>query len=332
MAANDSGLQKSAILLIALGEEIAPEVLKILSPGELQSVGHAMSSLSSVPRERIESVLDEFLALVDHESSLHTDTDNYIRSVLTKALGDDAGNLLSRIFRNGEINSIEGLKWVDAPVVADLIRNEHPQIIASILAHLDSDHASAILNLFTERLRNDVLLRIATLDGVQPQALKELNESLKVLSATSDTLKKSTVGGVRAAAEILNYIGQTNELAALDSIREYDEDLAQRIQDEMFVFENLLDLDDRSVQNLLREVQSDSLVLALKGTSEELREKIFKNMSQRASDMLREDLETRGPVRLSEVESVQKEILRVVRRMIESGEIVLTGAGSEPML
>jgi flagellar motor switch protein FliG len=217
---------------------------------------------------------------------------------------------------------------MDAPTVADMIRNEHPQIIATILVHLEFDQAGEILKLFTDRLRNDVLLRIATLDGVQPTALRELNEAMKrVLAGASANVKKAAMGGIRHAAEILNFVGQQVETAIVDNVREYDPELAQKILDEMFVFENLLDIDDRGIQLLLREVQSDSLIIALKGASQELRDKVFKNMSQRAAEMLKEDLESKGPVRLSEVEGEQKEILKVARRLADEGQLQLGGAG-----
>jgi len=329
----DEGIEKAAILLVSLGEERAAEVLKHLGPREVQKIGHAMAQLRSVPRARVETVLDDFHKTADESAGVHVDTDAYIRSVLTKALGDDkASNLISRILQGGDTAGIEGLKWMDAPTVADLIKNEHPQIIATILVHLEHDHSSEILNQFTERLRNDVILRIATLEGIQPTALKELNEvMLRILSGSSN-LKKAAMGGVRPVAEILNFMGTANETSVLDAIREYDPDLAQKILDEMFVFENLLDLEDRSIQLLLREIQSDSLILAMKGASPELREKIFKNMSQRAAEMLREDLEARGPVRVSEVEAEQKEILKIVRRLADEGQIVLGGAGGEQMI
>ena len=333
MAINDEGLEKSAILLISLGEDVAAEVLKRLGPREVQKLGHAMATLKTVPRAKVEAVVEEFHNTAVEQAAMHVDTDDYIRSVLTKALGDDkASNLISRILQGGETNGIEGLKWMDAATVADLIKNEHPQIIATILVHLEHDHASEVLNCFSERLRNDVVLRIATLEGIQPQALKELNEVMLGLLSGSTNLKKTAMGGVRTVAEILNFMGTANETSVVDAIREYDPDLAQKILDEMFVFENLLDLDDRSIQLLLREVQSDSLVLALKGASEPLREKIFKNMSQRAAEMLREDLESKGPVRVSEVEAEQKEILKIVRRLADEGQIVLGGAGGEQMI
>ena len=329
----DEGIEKSAILLIALGEERASEVLRSLGPREVQKLGHAMAALKTVPRTKMETVLAEFHETAAESAAVSVDTNAYVRSVLTKALGDDkASNLISRILQGGDTNGIEGLKWLDAPTVADLIRNEHPQIIATILVHLERDHVSDILNNFTERLRNDVVLRIATLDGIQPEALRELNDVMLGLLSGSANIKKTAMGGVRTVAEILNYMGSANETTVIDSIREYDPALAQNILDEMFVFENLLDIDDRSIQLLLREIQSDSLILAMKGASETLREKIFKNMSMRAAEMLREDLESRGPVRVSEVENEQKEILKIVRRLADEGQIVLGGAGGEQMI
>jgi flagellar motor switch protein FliG len=329
----EDGIEKSAILLIALGEDYAAEVLKHLGPKDVQKLGHAMAALKSVPRTRVAEVLAEFQSTAEESAAVNFDTDSYVRSVLTKALGDDkASNLISRILQPGDTNGIEGLKWMDAPTVADLIKNEHPQIIATILVHLAHDHSSDILNQLSERLRNDVVLRIATLEGIQPEALKELNDVMLRLLSGSASVKQSAMGGVRAVAEILNFMGTANETSVVDSIREYDPDLAQKILDEMFVFENLMDLDDRAIQLLLREIQSESLILAMKGATESLREKIFRNMSQRAAEMLREDLDSRGPVRLSEVESEQKEILKIVRRLADEGQIVLGGAGGEEMV
>ena len=329
MAASSDGVEKSAMLLLSLGENEAAAVLKNLDPREVQKVSKAMSQLKAVPRERIEEVLEEFRVLTEKGSGLSVD-EAMLKSMLIKALGDDrAANLISRIMSGSETAGFDGLKWMDANTIADLIRNEHPQIIAAILAHLEYDQAGEVLKHFTERLRNDVVLRIATIDGVQPEALHELNEALTRLLSGSASVKKTTLGGVRHAAEILNFVGQANETSVIDNVREYDPDLAQKILDEMFVFENLLDVDDRGIQLLLREIQSDSLILALKGASEELREKIFKNMSSRASEMLREDLEAKGPVRLSEVEAEQKEILKVARRLADEGQIVLGGGGAE---
>ncbi len=304
----DKGVEKGAVLLLALGEDQAAQVLKHLGPKEVNKLGHAMAKLKSTPRDKIEEVLDELDHDTDMGTSISADED-MIKAMLIKALGDDrASGLISRIMQGSDTAGIEGLKWMDAPTVADMIRNEHPQIIATILVHLEFDQVGEILKLFTERLRNDVLKR---------------------LLASSSNVKKAAMGGVRHAAEILNFVGQAAETAIIDSVREYDPDLAQQILDEMFVFENLLDVDDRGIQLLLREIQSDSLILALKGSSEELREKIFKNMSSRASEMLREDLEAKGPVRLVEVEAEQKEILKIARRLADEGQIQLGGGAQD---
>jgi flagellar motor switch protein FliG len=327
---NEAGIENSAILLMSLGEEEAAEVLKFLGPKDVQRIGHAMSKLKTVTKDRIETVLGNFAEQAEQQSSIGGDTDGYVRNVLTKALGDDkAGFLLDRILQGGDSAGIESLKWMEAGAVAELIKNEHPQIITSILVHLERDQASEILSAFSERLRNDVILRIATLDGIQPAALRELNDVLAKVLAGADNVKKAALGGVRAAAEILNFMGTAHETVVIDAVKEYDGELAQKILDEMFVFENLLDVDDRGIQSLLREIQSESLIVALKGASEELREKVFKNMSQRAAEMLRDDLEAKGPVRVSEVESEQKEILKIVRRMADEGTIVLGGKGEE---
>ncbi|HCA27091.1 MAG TPA: flagellar motor switch protein FliG [Betaproteobacteria bacterium] len=327
------GILKSAILLATIGEEAAAEVFKYLGPKEVQKIGAAMAALSNVGREQVAEVLSEFRDEAEKKTTVGMASNDYIRNVLTRALGDDkAANLIDRILHGGDTSGIESLKWMDSGDVSELIKNEHPQIVATILVHLDRDQASEVLGYFTERLRNDVLLRIATLDGIQPTALKELNDVLTGLLAGSANLKKSAMGGIRPTAEILNYMGTSLEASVLASVRDFDPDLAQKIQDEMFVFDNLLDLEDRGIQLLLREVQSESLIIALKGTSEELREKVFKNMSQRAAEMLRDDLESKGPVRVSEVEAEQKEILKIVRRLADEGQIVLTGKGEESVV
>lgn len=316
--------------MLALGEEEASEVMKYLGPREVQKLGAAMSVMKSIQSEELEKVLDEFRTETDKNTSLGVDSDEYIRTVLTKALGEDkAASLLNRILGTRDASGIESLKWMDAQSVAELVRNEHPQIIATILVHLERYHACEVLDHFTERLRNDVVLRIATLDGVQPAALRELNEVLTKLLTGNENLKKKPMGGIRAAAEILNFLSGENEASVMANLKNYDADMAQKIMDEMFVFENIMDIDDRGIQVMLREVQSESLIIALKGAPQELREKIFKNMSQRAAEMMREDLESKGPVRLSEVEAQQKEILQIVRRLADEGQIMLGAKGDD---
>jgi len=327
---SEDGILKSAILLMSIGEEEAAEVLKFLGPKEVQKIGTAMAALENISHEQIKGSLRDFRVEAEQRTTLGMGADSYIRSMLTKALGDDkAGNLIDRILQGGDTSGIESLKWMDSASVAELIKNEHPQIIATILVHLDFDQASEILGKFVERLRNDVMLRIATLDGIQPHALRELNDVLTKLLSGGDHIKKSAMGGVKTAAEILNFMGGAIESSVMGNIKSFDEELAQKIQDEMFVFEDINKVDDRGIQLLLREVQSESLIVALKGATPELREKVFKNMSQRAAEMLRDDLEAKGPVRVSEVEAEQKEILKIVRRLADEGQIVLGGKGSD---
>jgi flagellar motor switch protein FliG len=329
-ALDDKGIEDAAILLMSLGEEQAAEVFKHLAPKEVQRIGEAIAKMKTVPREKVDAVLDRFHEVADSQSMLVTDTDEYVKTVLRKALGEDKANLLiDRILQGSDVTGIESLKWMDAASVAELLRNEHPQIVAAILVHLEHDHASDILKAFGERQRNEVMVRIATLDGIQPSALKDLNEVLSKVLAGGDRLKKSSLGGAKAAAEIINLMGSSIETSVLDYIREADADLAQKIMDNMFTFDDLEKLDDKGIQALLKEVQSESLVVALKGASPELREKIFRNMSTRAAETLREDLESRGPVRLSEVEAEQKEMLKIVRRLADEGQIVLGGSGDD---
>ena len=330
---NNDGLQKSAILLMSLGEDDAAEVFKYLEPREVQKIGTAMAAMRSVTRDDIASVLGEFCTEAGEQTTIGMSSDDYLKSVLKKALGDDrSANLLDRILNGDDTSGIEGLKWMDSASVAELVKNEHPQIIATILVHLDRDQASEILQHFTERLRNDVLMRIATLDGIQPAALRELNDVLTKLLSGTGTVKKSAMGGIKAAAEILNFMPAKHEGAVIAGVKAFDGDLAQKILDQMFTWENVMDIDDRGVQVLLREIQSESLILALKGSSEAMREKIFKNMSQRAAETLKEDLEAKGMVRVSEVEAQQKEILKIVRRLADEGQIVLGGKAEEAFI
>jgi len=296
----------------------------------VQRLGETIARLKSISRERVEQVIDKFDSAASQDSMLVTDTDEYVKSVLRKALGDDKANLLiDRIMQGSDVSGLESLKWMDSSAVAELLRNEHPQIVAAILVHLDFDQASSILKAFTERQRNEVMIRIATLDGIQPIALKDLNEVMSKVLAGGDKLKKASLGGVKTAAEIINLMGNAVETSVLDYIRESDGELAQKIQDNMFTFDDLIKLDDKGIQSLLKEVQSESLVIALKGATPELRERVFKNMSSRAAETLREDLDSRGPVRVSEVEAEQKEMLKTVRRLVDEGQIVMASGGAD---
>ncbi|AXY42187.1 flagellar motor switch protein FliG [Halomonas sp. JS92-SW72] len=323
---NISGARRSAILLLALDEDSAAEVFKYLSAKEIQLISAEMARLDQVSHDEMRQVLADFHAETEEFIALNLNSSEHIRSVLTKALGSErASSLIEDVLESsGASSGIDALNLMEASMVAELIRDEHPQIIATVLIHLERHQAADVLELFDDKLRNDVVLRIATFSGVQPAALQELTE---VLSGMLDgqNLKRSKMGGVRTAAEILNLMNSSQEEAVIETVRAHSEDLAQKIIDEMFLFENLMDLDDRSIQLVLKEIDTNSLVVALKGAPEALMDRFLRNMSQRAADLVREDMEARGPIRISQVEAEQKAILQIVRRLADSGEIVLTG-------
>ncbi|WP_280553101.1 flagellar motor switch protein FliG [Halomonas sp. 25-S5] len=321
-----SGARRSAILLLALDEDSAAEVFKYLSPTEIQQISTEMARLDQVSHDDMHQVLQAFHDETEEFIALNLNSSEHIRSVLTKALGSDrASSLIEDVLEtSGTGSGIDALNLMEASMVAELIRDEHPQIIATVLIHLDRHQAADVMALFDEKLRNDVVLRIATFSGVQPAALQELTEVLTNM-LDGQNLKRSKMGGARTAAEILNLMNSNQEEAAIETVRSHSEDLAQKIIDEMFLFENLIDLDDRSIQLILKEIDTNSLVVALKGAPETLMDKFMRNMSQRAADLMREDMEARGPIRVSQVEAEQKAVLQVVRRLADGGEIVLSG-------
>ncbi len=325
-----SGLESSAILLLTLGEEEAAAVMKHMEPKEVQRLGLAMASLKNVTKEQVTHVVKKFYDIIQSATALGMETDEYIRNVLIKALGEDkASGLIDRILLGGHIRGLEAFKWMEPRAIAELIRNEHPQIIAIVLSFLEQEQAADVLTFFPEAVRTDVILRIATLEGVQPSAIQELNEIMEKQFSGNTNVKSSSVGGVKTAANILNLLDSSMEQEIMERIKEVDADLGEQIEDLMFVFDNLIDVDDRGIQALLREVNMDTLVIALKGADDALKEKIFRNMSKRAAEMLRDDLEAKGPVRLADVEAAQKEIVAIARRMAENGDIMLGGGGEE---
>lgn len=326
-----TGVERSAILLMTLGENDAAAILRHMNPKEVQKVGEAMAQVVNIDRETVDSVLAEFCDTVDEQTDLGIGNEEYLRKVLVGALGEDkAGNIIDRILMGHNAKGLESLKWMDARSIADMIRVEHPQIIAIILSYLDEDQSAEILQALPENMQADILIRVATLDGIQPSALNELDEMLeKQFSGNSDNIKSTGIGGIKTAASLLNFVDSSLEAKIMERIKEADEELGQGIEDLMFVFDNLVDVDDRGIQSLLREISSENLIVALKGADEAVKEKILKNMSKRAAEMLRDDLEAKGPVRLSEVEAAQKEILAIARRMAEAGEISLGGGGGD---
>jgi flagellar motor switch protein FliG len=324
--ANMTHLRRSAILLLALDDESAAMVLRQLPAREVQEVSQEMARLDNVSHEDMHQVMDEFQDEAEQYAALNLNSTEHIRAVLEKALGTErAASLLIDIMDNNGANSgIDALNLMEAATVSEMIREEHPQIIATILVHLERRQAADVLATFEEKLRNDVVLRIATFSGVQPAALQELTEVLGNM-LNGQNLRRSKMGGVHTAAEILNLMNSALEEAAIESVRAHNKDLAQSIIDEMFLFDNLIEMDDLGIQRLLKEIDTNSLRFALKGAPEALRDKFLKNMSTRAADLLREEMEGSGPVRMSQVEKEQKAILLVVRKLANDGEIVLGG-------
>ena len=326
-----SGLEKAAILLRSLGDAEAAEILKLMGPKEVQKVGEAMAVMTNINRDDLDTILGEFHNEVGDMTELGVGNEDYLRNVLVSALGEDkAGNIIDRILMGHNAKGLETLKWMEPRAIAEIIRLEHPQIISIILSYLEADQGAAVLQALPENMRTDILLRVATLDGIQPSALYELDEMLeKQFAGNTDSIKSSGVGGLKTAANILNFMDSTYEAPLMESVKQVDEEIGDQIQDLMFVFDNLIDVDNRGIQSLLREVSSENLIVALKGADESIKEKILSNMSKRAAEMLRDDLETKGPVRVSEVEGAQKEILTIARRMADSGEINLGGSGGD---
>lgn len=323
-----TGTEKAAVFLRALGETDAAAVLKHMNPKEVQKVGQAMATLANVSREEVQSVIGNFVATVEQETGLGIGSHDYVRNMLVGALGEDrAGSLLERILSGSNTNGLEQLKWMDARAIYEVIRLEHPQIIGIVCSFLEPDQAAEVLGFFPERDQANVILRISTLDGIQPSAITELNEILERQFSGNAGAQTTMIGGLKTAADILNFVDGTVEAAIMEKIKETEPDLGQNIEDLMFVFDNLIDVDDRGMQTLMREIQSDQLQLALKGADEALREKFLNNMSSRAAEMMRDDLEAMGPVRLSEVETAQKSILAAARQLSEKGEIMLGGGG-----
>jgi flagellar motor switch protein FliG len=328
--ADRSGTERAAILLLTLGEQEAAQVLRHMGAKEVQRIGAAMAKLSNVSKEEVHGVITEFSSAVESQTSVGVGAEDFLRKVLVDALGQEkASSIIDRISIGRSTKGLEALKWMDARAVAELIRLEHPQIIAIVLAYLEPDQSAEILTCLPANMRSDIMVRIATLDGVQPSALTELDDIMEKTFAGKGTARTSALGGAKAAANIINNLEPSQEGVIMDQITQTDEQLGSRIQDLIFVFDNLMDIDDRGMQELLRQVASDKLLLAMKGCEDAMKEKIFKNMSQRAAEMLKDDLESKGPVRISEVEGAQKEILQIARKLAEAGSISLGGKGDE---
>lgn len=335
--ANDDdfkGLERAAVLMLSLGEDQAAEVMKHLAPREVQRLGVAMSKLSRVSTDQAHRVMREFREKLEVQTSLGLGADQFLRGALTKALGGERANsLIDRILHGGDSTGLENLKWLEPRAIAELIKLEHPQVIALVLSYIESDQASEVLQFLPERSAGEAVLRLANLDALQPSALRELNEALdELLTGDSQSVQVSAMGGPKVAAEVLNRVDTSLANSIMELIRGQDENLANRVQEQMFVFDDLVNVDDRSMQTMLREISSETLILALKGAQPALRDKFLNNMSKRAAEMLRDDMEAKGPVRLTEVEAAQKEILGIASRLEAAGQIQLGGGGADAMV
>ena len=325
-----SGYDKAAVLMLSLNEDDAASIFRHLEPKQVQRLGMAMASMSDFSNEKVTAVQRLFIDDIQKYSNIGVGSEDFVRKALVAALGEDkAGNLVEQIIMGSGARGLDSLKWMDARQVATIIQNEHPQIQTIVLSYLEPEQSAEILRQFPEPVRLDLIMRIANLEEVQPAALQELNEIMEKQFAGSASTQAAKMGGLKAAASIMNYLDTNIEGQLMDSIRENDEEMSQQIQDLMFVFENLIDVDDRGIQTLLREVSGDLLTKALKGADDNLKEKIFKNMSKRAADTLREDLSTMSPMRISDVEAAQKEILTIARRLADNGEIMLGLGGGD---
>ena len=325
-----SGTQKSAILMMLLGEDEASEILKNLSPKEVQHLGSAMYSVEGLDQDTVNKVLDEFLAIIKEQTSLGLGAGNYIQNVLNKALGQDrAQSILGRITPAESNSAIEILEWMDSRAIAELIQDEHPQIIALIISYLEPAQGSDVLVMLDEKIQPEIVKRIATIQTVQPDALKDLEIVMQKKFAANTSLRASQVGGVKAAAQIMNFMKGEDEQKIFKEVAKFSKNLMTEIQEAMFVFDNLIKSDDKSLQMILRSVETEDLVLAMKGADEVLRDKLFACMSQRAAANIQDEMEALGPVRLTEVQEAQKRIINAARRMSDEGTIVLAGRGGD---
>ena len=323
-----SNTQRAAVMLMLLGEDEAASVIRHLAPKEVQHLSAAMISVADLSQEAVSAVLDGFIATIKKQTNIGGGID-YLENVLKNAIGEDkASSVLSRIMPASANRGLEVLQWMDARSISEMIEHEHPQIIAIVLSFLDHDVAADVLRFLPEGLRPEVLSRVASLETIQPTAMQELEAIMRKQFSSNSSLKSSSVGGVKAAAKIMNYVKSDIEQGMMRAMSSKDADLAQRIQDNMFAFENLEGSDNRSIQTLMRNVPTDLLMVALKGADDILKDKFLLNMSQRAREMFVEEMEAKGPMRLSEVEEARKQILRTARRLSDAGEMML-GRGSD---
>src|SRR3989338_7571244 len=328
-----SGYEKAAILLLSLGEDVASEVMKNFEAKEIRVIGNYLSKTNKIDGESVKSVVKEFCEIAKFTEVFMFGGEEFLRAVLTKAMGQEkAAKVIENLAIGIEEKGLEALRWIDPRGIANLIRGEHPQTIALILAHLDPDHAGQVVTLLPDAIRGDVMLRMATIESVAPGVIKEIEEVLNKQLQMGGSVVNKRVGGPDVVASILNYMDRASESAILGNIEQNFPEMAEKIRQMMFVFEDLINVDDRGIQEILKEVSKDDLVLAIKGAGDDMKAKIFKNMSERASQSIKEDMESKGPVRVSEIEKSQQAILKIAKRLEEEGKIVIGGKGGEEVV
>jgi flagellar motor switch protein FliG len=321
-----TGTQRAAVLMLLLGEEQAANIIRFLSPKEVQGLGAAMVQVAELSQEAVNAVLDEFLAEIKRQTNLGLGTSDYVDKVFRRALGDDkAASVLGRINPGHGSKGLEILTWMDARSIADMIQAEHPQVVAIILSVLETGVAAEVLNFLPPDARAEIMQRVASLEQVQPSAMDELEAIMKKQFSTNSSSKSSSLGGVKAAANILNQTKTTLEAAVMSGLRDIDPDLMQQIQDNMFTFENLVGVDNKGISKIMANVDPDLMMKALKGASEAVKEKFLGSMSERARGMFRDDMEALPPMRLSDVETAQKMVMRAARKLADAGDLVLGG-------
>jgi flagellar motor switch protein FliG len=321
-----TGTQRAAVLMLLLGEQQAAEIIRYLNPKEVQSLGAAMVSVADLSQEAVNAVLDEFVATIKKQTNLGLGTSDYVEKVLKRALGEDkAASVINRIMPGQGSKGLDILEWMDARSIADMIRGEHPQVTAIILSLLENQVAADVLNYLPAESRSEIMQRVASLDTVQPSAMEELEAIMKKQFSNNSSSKSSSFGGVKAAARIMNMTKTELEASVMLGLNALDPDLTQKIQDNMFTFDNLTGVDNRGIQVLMRNVEPDQLMIALKGANDGVKDKFFGNMSERARSMFKDDMDAKGPTRIADVEEAQKKIMRIARKLSDAGDLVLGG-------
>mgnify|MGYP001173568899 FL=1 len=323
-----SGTDRAAVIMLLLGEQQAADVIRFMSPREVNAVGTAMVGVADLSQDLVNLVLDDFVSTIKTQTNLGLGTPGYVENVFRRALGDEkAATVLGKIMPPASSKGLEILQWMDAKSIGEMVSKEHPQVIAIILSVLEHDIAAQVLGYIPDTKRAEIIQRVASLDTVQPSAMAELEGIMAEQFTNSSSAKAASLGGVETAAQIMNFANVAIESSVMLGVSNLDQELASLIQDKMLTFENMAEIDNRGMQTMLRSIEQDMLMSALRGADEVTKDKFLSNMSERARDLLVDDMEAKGPIRVSEVEAAQKGIMQIARKLSDDGEIMLAGAG-----